>query len=77
MRWVPGGEGGMVKIFSNSQKRGCPTCNGVDAKSCMRCRGETFMCLWFNTDLGWSHLSELTLPEREQASKLLDEASKA
>lgn len=27
--------------LSESKKRGCPTCEGVDARSCLRCRGKT------------------------------------
>lgn len=41
--------------LSESKKRGCPTCEGVDARSCLRCRGKTRMCDWYNTDTGWAH----------------------
>ncbi len=40
--------------YSTSKKRGCPTCEGVDPKSCLRCYGETRMCDWFcYPDSGW------------------------
>lgn len=39
--------------LSKSKKKGCPTCDGIDAKSCMRCRGKTRMCDWYNTPTGW------------------------
>ena len=40
--------------YSNSKKRGCPTCDGVDPKSCMRCWGKTRLCDWVNTQTGWT-----------------------
>jgi len=52
--------------FSEKKKRGCPTCDGVDAKSCMRCRGKTRMCDWHYTKNGWSHISELDIEERKE-----------
>lgn len=39
----------------HSRARGCPTCDGVDPKSCVRCLGKTRMCDWMNTDSGWTH----------------------
>jgi len=27
-------------------KKGCPTCNGVDPKSCLRCKGKTRLSDW-------------------------------
>lgn len=39
--------------LSDSRKRGCPTCDGVDPQSCMRCYGKTRLCDWLNTDNGW------------------------
>ena len=44
-----------MEQYSQSKKRGCPTCGGVDPKSCMRCHGKTKMCNWWNTDLGWDY----------------------
>jgi hypothetical protein len=41
-------------VYSASKKRGCPTCAGIDAKSCMRCRGKTRLCDWVETDMGWT-----------------------
>jgi len=49
--------------FSNLKKRGCPTCGGIDARSCMRCQGKTRMCDWYNTKTGWAHYTELTHEE--------------
>ena len=57
----------IIDILSKKKKRGCPTCDGVDAKSCMRCYGKTRMCDWFNAYSGWSHYSELTVEERGEA----------
>ena len=45
-----------VAKYSESKKRGCPTCSGVDPKSCMRCYGKTRMCDWINIGDGWFHL---------------------
>jgi hypothetical protein len=28
------------------RKRGCPTCSGLDPKSCMRCQGRTKLSEW-------------------------------
>jgi hypothetical protein len=56
-----------MEQLSEKKKRGCPTCDGVDAKSCMRCNGKTRMCDWFNTYSGWSHYTELTVSERGEA----------
>jgi len=47
-----------MKRYSDSKKRGCPTCNGVDPKSCMRCLGKTRLCDWFYTTMGWTTLNE-------------------
>lgn len=57
-----------MEQLSKKTKRGCPTCDGVDAKSCMRCYGKTRMCDWFNTYSGWSHYTELTVAERNEAN---------
>lgn len=43
--------------LSSSTKRGCPTCDGVDPKSCLRCMGKTRMCDWYHTAYGWGHVS--------------------
>ena len=37
----------------NSRKRGCPTCAGVDPKSCMRCYGKTLLRDWWHGPTGW------------------------
>lgn len=60
-----------IDILSTKKKRGCPTCNGVDAKSCMRCYGKTRLCDWFNTYSGWSHYWDLTVEERRKADELI------
>jgi hypothetical protein len=36
-------------------KRGCPTCNGLDAKSCLRCNGKTILKYWVTTSNGWAY----------------------
>ena len=51
--------------LSKNKKRGCPTCGGIDAKSCMRCKGKTRLCDWRYTKTGWAHTSELTKEELE------------
>lgn len=33
-------------VGTKSKKRGCPTCNGIDPKTCMRCYGKTRLCDW-------------------------------
>lgn len=38
--------------YSKSKKRGCPTCDGIDPKSCMRCLGKTRLCDWIYTKIG-------------------------
>ena len=43
-----------VRRLSESRKRGCPTCAGVDAKSCMRCSGRWPMRAWIETPTGWA-----------------------
>lgn len=45
-----------VKQYSQSKKRGCPTCDGVDSKSCLRCRGKARLCDWYETDQGIIHI---------------------
>lgn len=47
--------------YSESAKRGCPTCDGVDPKTCMRCFGKTKLRHWFFTDQGFAHMP----PEKE------------
>lgn len=46
--------------YSPSGKRGCPTCDGVDPKSCLRCRGKTRLCDWMNTENGWATVTRVT-----------------
>ncbi len=59
-----------MKSLSKKPKKGCPVCDGVDAKSCDRCRGKTRMCDWFLTDTGWAHYLDLTLFEKRKADRL-------
>ena len=44
--------------YKEKAKRGCPTCDGVDPRSCMRCLGKTRMRDWVLTDSGWKHDGE-------------------
>ena len=44
--------------LSESKKKGCPVCNGIDPNTCMRCYGMARMCDWYETELGWRHLKE-------------------
>ena len=39
--------------YSTSNKRGCPTCDGIDPQSCSRCQARTRLRDWFNTPNGW------------------------
>ena len=55
----------ILSRYSDSTKRGCPTCDGVDPRSCMRCRGKTQQRHWFLTRTGYAHHSELSQAERE------------
>jgi hypothetical protein len=41
--------------ISASKKRGCPTCDGVAPKSCMRCKGKARLCDWYMTANGTVH----------------------
>jgi len=50
--------------YSDSAKRGCPTCDGNAPKTCLHCRGKSRLCDWYRTELGWAHMSELTDDER-------------
>jgi hypothetical protein len=33
-------------VVPKSKKRGCPTCDGIDPQSCLRCKGKTRLCEW-------------------------------
>jgi hypothetical protein len=61
----------MIKQYDNTGKPGCPTCSGVDAQSCVRCKGLTNIFQWFNTYSGWCHYDELTVSERNEIDSLL------
>lgn len=54
----------MKRKSINTRKRGCPTCDGVDPKSCMRCQGKTVLAYWINTENGWAYM-----PLRPDAQK--------
>lgn len=43
------------KPISNSKKRGCPTCEGIYPKSCLRCKGDMRLCDWYMTEHGTVH----------------------
>ena len=49
-----------MRKYSDSKKRGCPVCDGVDPKSCMRCYGKTRLCDWFFTTMGWATMDDFT-----------------
>ena len=53
----------IIERFSTKKHKGCPVCNGIDSKSCVRCRGQSLMCDWFKTDFGYAHLCELDIKE--------------
>lgn len=48
---------------------GCPVCDGVDPKTCMRCGGKTRLCDWFRTSMGWTHISEIDRRDDEQMKR--------
>ena len=60
--------------YSESKNRGCPVCDGVDPKTCMRCEGKTRLCDWFRTQMGWTHISEIEPTRREAKIELRKEA---
>ena len=41
--------------YSNSKKKGCPTCDGVDPFSCVRCGGRARLCDWYYLN-GWTYI---------------------
>jgi len=43
------------KRYSLSRRAGCPSCDGMDAKSCLRCGGVTRLNEWRNFGNGWEH----------------------
>jgi len=49
-----------MRKYSDSKKKGCPICDGVDPKSCMRCYGKTRLCDWFYTTMGWATMDDFT-----------------
>lgn len=36
----------MARLSNDKRRKGCPTCGGVDPKTCMRCFGKTRMYDW-------------------------------
>lgn len=36
----------MNRLSDDKRKKGCPTCGGIDPKTCMRCYGKTRMYDW-------------------------------
>ena len=40
--------------YSESSKKGCPTCDGVDPISCSRCQARSRLRDWVMTDTGWT-----------------------
>lgn len=53
-----------MKIFeqlNKSNKRGCPTCDGIDPKTCMRCLGKTRLSDWYRTDNGWMTFAKIQI----------------
>ena len=49
-----------------SHKRGCPTCAGINARSCMRCNGMTRLSEWYETETGCVPFHNLTVDEQDQ-----------
>ena len=55
----------MERLSLDKRRKGCPTCYGVDAKSCLRCEGKTRMCDWVHTESGWTHDDDKSFGEGE------------
>ena len=55
-----------MKRYSDSRKRGCPVCDGVDPKSCMRCYGKTWLRNWYLTEAGFWDYARKRLKEQEK-----------
>jgi len=60
-----------MQILSKKNKAGCPVCNGVAARACMRCGGKTKMWHWFSTKTGWEYFTQLEGEELIEAEKIL------
>lgn len=60
-----------MKQYDTSARLGCPTCDGVDPNSCVRCGGRTRLCDWWNTNVGWTYkpLPSYAVVEASQAEK--------
>ena len=41
--------------YSERKALGCPTCDGVEPKSCLRCYGKTRLFDWIFCDTGFEH----------------------
>lgn len=54
----------LPKRFIDSNKRGCPTCAGVDPKSCARCQGHTRLADWYETETRHCLWIDLTRDEQ-------------
>lgn len=52
--------------YSERKGRGCPTCDGVDPKSCLRCHGKTRLFDWILTDTGFEHRPMATPAQRPE-----------
>ena len=65
-----------VRMYE-SPKRGCPTCEGLHPKSCLRCGGHTRLSDWYQTDTGAGIWMDLTLEERQQIEAAIREQALA
>ncbi|MCR4319788.1 MAG: hypothetical protein NUV74_05555 [Candidatus Brocadiaceae bacterium] len=52
-----------MKRYSSSTNKGCPTCDGIDPASCMRCHGKTKLREWITTETGYAHITQLSQSE--------------
>lgn len=50
-----------MRKYSESKKKGCPTCDGIEPKSCMRCSGKVRLCDWVFTKMGWATMDNKSL----------------
>jgi hypothetical protein len=59
-------EGAAVRRYSESKKKGCPVCDGLDPKTCLHCEGKTALNEWWSASSGFAHVSELSVSEKIQ-----------
>ena len=59
----------MNRLSYDKRKKGCPTCGGIESKSCMRCFGETRMYDWVECGASYDYAPAKSALATEQAGK--------